>query len=114
MRLPHVCTIQKRTPGATDGYGEPGAPTWADDQTAVACRFYEPREDALRAVTGEARRLTPKVILPPTVTIARETYRITTAQVGYAGTYGIDAITPRQNGPGDVHHYTVELQVIQS
>jgi hypothetical protein len=39
-------------------------------------------------------------------------YRVTTTQAGYAGTYAVDAIRVRTNGPGSIHHYEVALREV--
>jgi|GEM_PF-1299268 len=110
MRLPHRCTIQKRTMGTPDANGE-SLPVWTPDQTPVPCRLYytSPGEQARRGVSGEAVSDSVWIILPPTVTIARDTYRVTTTQEGYAGTYRIASIRPRSGVAGEVHHYEIDL-----
>ena len=115
MRLPHRCTIQKRTASAPDANGE-STYSWATDQSAVGCRFYYPSsgEQARRGVSGEAVSDSVWIILPPTVTIARDTYRITTTQAGYAGTYRIATIRPRSGAYGGVDHYEAELAEVQA
>jgi hypothetical protein len=47
----------------------------------------------------------------PTFPTAGE-YRVVTTQAGYAGTYAVDAIRVRTNGPGAIHHYEVALREV--
>jgi len=39
-------------------------------------------------------------------------YRVVTTQAGYSGTYAVDAIRVRTNGPGAIHHYEVALREV--
>ena len=112
MRLPHICTIQKATAGTADAYGET-APGWSTDQASVACRFYysSPGEAYPRDVSGITTADALMVLLPPTATITNAK-RVTTTQAGYSGTYAVDAIRVRTNGPGNVHHYEVALREV--
>ena len=112
MRLPHVCTIQKSTAGTADAYGET-PPGWSTDQASVACRFYysSPGEAYNRDVSGTVTRDALMLLLPATVTITKAK-RVTTTQAGYSGTYAVDAIRVRTNGPGSVHHYEVALREV--
>jgi hypothetical protein len=113
MRLPHTCTIQSRTAGTADSYGE-SAYTWATSASSVACRFYYASrgEVSTRGEGGEGLADTLMLMLGSAVTIARDTYRITTTQSGYAGTYRIAAIRPRAGQTGALHHYEVELEAV--
>lgn len=110
MRLPHLCTIQKATAGTADAYGEPGAPTYSTDVASVPCRFYytSPGETATRPVSGAAVADTLQLVLGPSATPTL-TKRVTTTQAGYTGTYRIEAIRPRSNLAGALHHYELTL-----
>ena len=112
MRLPHVCTIQKSTAGTADAYGET-APEWYAATAPIACRFYysSPGEQFGRDVSGTVLKDALMAILPASVTITKAK-RVTTAQSGYSGTYAIEAIRVRTNGPGSVHHYEVALREV--
>ena len=113
MRLPHVCTIQKSTAGTADAYGETTPASWSTDQASVACRFYysSPGESYDRDVSGTVTRDALMLILPASATITKAK-RVTTTQAGYSGTYAVDAIRVRTNGPGNVHHYEVALREV--
>ena len=113
MRLPHVCTIQKSTAGTADAYGETAPASWSTDQASVACRFYysSPGESYGRDVSGTVTQDSLSLLLPPTATITKAK-RVTTTQAGYSGTYAVDAIRVRTNGPGNVHHYEVALREV--
>ena len=112
MRLPHVCTIQKSTAGTADSYGET-PPGWSTDQASVACRFYysSPGEQYPRDVSGITTQDSLALPLPASATITKAK-RVTTTQAGYSGTYAVDAIRVRTNGPGAIHHYEVALREV--
>lgn len=101
-----------QTAAAADAYGE-APPGWADDQTAVPCRFYysSPGESYGRDVSGTVTRDALMLILPASATITNAK-RVTTTQAGYSGTYAVDAIRVRTNGPGSIHHYEVALREV--
>jgi len=113
MRLPHVCTIQTATAGTADAYGET-APEWYAATAPIACRFYYYRragEQYGRDVSGTVTQDSLSLLLPPTATITKAK-RVTTTQAGYSGTYAVDAIRVRTNGPGAIHHYEVALREV--
>ena len=114
MRLPHVCTIQKSTAGTADAYGETAPVSWSTDQASVACRFYYYRragEQYGRDVSGITTADALMLLLPASATITKAK-RVTTTQSGYSGTYAVDAIRTRSNGPGSIHHYEVALREV--
>ena len=112
MRLPHVCTIQKATAGSADAYGET-APEWYTATAPIACRFYysSPGERYPRDVSGITTADALMLLLPASATITKAK-RVTTTQAGYSGTYAVDAIRVRTNGPGAIHHYEVALREV--
>jgi hypothetical protein len=110
--FPHECTIVARTAGTADAYGET-AWTWPTAGTTTDCEFWDAKgEEAIRPVSGEAERTVRMVKIPPTVTIARDTYRIVSTWPGYAGTYRVKAIATAPGLYGTVHHYEVELEEV--
>ena len=110
---PHACTVKKRTAVSPDAYGET-AYTWATDSTQPSptpCHLYhtDAGEEAVRPVSGETVRDILKANLPPTATVAKHAYRITTTEPGYVGTYEIRAVRRPSTPYGAVDHYEVEL-----
>ena len=51
----HRCSIQRRTVGAADGYGEPTYSAWFNNATNVPCRLSQERSTG-EQVTPEAAR----------------------------------------------------------
>lgn len=76
-----------------DYTNQQGAPEyyWYDNQTSVRCRFYRGGKggNAVMTQSGTMVLKPLAVALPNTVTIAEHTYRITTTDTAYAGTYEI-------------------------
>lgn len=86
----HTCSILKVTPGVMDEVGQYSAATWAVDQANVPCVFQYVREVS-RFIRGEGTTIEESliVVLPSTVNIGTEVYRIQTTVTGFTGTYEV-------------------------
>jgi len=86
----HTCTIQKVTLGAMDGAGQYSSATWANDQTDIPCVFsYLSPFARYNMHMGTVTEETLIVVLPSSVTIAAEGYRIASTVSGFTGTFNI-------------------------
>ena len=87
---------------------------WADDQTSVPCRFYNPSGTMAQHDTGQLLSGADKVMFPPDVIINALDYRIVSTIPGFTGTFHLTSPMPRY-GPGEFYdHIEYVLQVVPS
>jgi hypothetical protein len=79
--------------------------TWANEQTAVPCKFEMMSADMVLRIYGEAVIRAARLYLPFTATITENTRQVTTTQAGFVGTWAVKSVKPYTVLP----HYEVDL-----
>ena len=99
VTFPHTCSILTVTLGAMDEVGQYSSSTWAVDQADVPCVFSYLR-DVARFAKGKGTTIEESliVILPSTVTIGTESYRILTTAEGFSGTWEVVKVRAENMG----------------
>lgn len=105
--MTHTCTIQVNSP-AQNEIGELVA-SWADTAVSQACRFSENSKARGAASLERSSRLSAAItatyllLLPPGVTVAEKTYRVTnivTEDATYAGPFEVAEVVNRRDKGG--------------
>lgn len=98
----------------SDYQDEFGQPSTSETSINSSCAFFKKdsnRSGIINSESGEHFRLMPRVSFPESFAGINKTDRITTTEIGWAGSYTVDDLHANR-GPAGFHHFTADLEAV--